>query len=144
MTKKRQHYVWQHYINNWANSKKQVYVVTRDNEFLTNTENLAVEKYFYNLEYFSESDVEFIKKFFEINETGNSLQKQNLEWINTFSQVFRLKDYLDKHQISTSEGDELFLTALKDVEEDCIALLEQDFMPILHKILEKDLSFFDS
>ena len=45
MTKKRQHYVWKHYINSWGNRKNHVYVVMNDNEFLTNTENLAVEQY---------------------------------------------------------------------------------------------------
>jgi hypothetical protein len=142
MTKKRQHYVWQHYINNWANTKNQVFVVASSNQFYSNSENLAVERYFYNLEYFSESDVDFIKKLYDINENGNELQKQNMKWIDSFSQIFRLKDSFDKSGISTEEGNKLFLQGLKDVEEDGISMLENDFLPLLKKLMQKEVNEF--
>lgn len=142
MTKKRQHYVWQHYINNWANDKQQLFVVTREKQFLSNTENLAVEHYFYNVEYFSKSDVDFIKKLYNIDENGNDLQKQNMKWIDSFSQIFRLKDHFDQSGISTEEGNQLFLQSLKDVDEEGISLLEQDFLPVLNKLVQKDVDDF--
>lgn len=45
MIKKRQHYVWQHYLNAWTNEKKQIWCKQRNKIFVTSTENIGVESF---------------------------------------------------------------------------------------------------
>lgn len=48
--KKKQHYVWKYYLSSWANESDQIWCRRCNKIFITALENIAQERYFYEVE----------------------------------------------------------------------------------------------
>ena len=78
MTSRRQHYVWRHYIEAWANKNGLVYCLRHGKKpFLVNPTNVMVERDFYRLHLLDEHDIEFLNTF--IKHSGPSELKQHFQ-----------------------------------------------------------------
>ncbi|WP_080630286.1 DUF4238 domain-containing protein [Burkholderia glumae] len=58
---KKQHYVWEFYLRGWA-TNDQIWCKRGGEPFLTSTENVGQQRYFYELEVFSEAEVELLTR----------------------------------------------------------------------------------
>lgn len=59
---KKQHYVWEHYLQGWATNGQIWCKRGSDAPFLTSTENIAQERYFYEVEPLSQAEVNLLCK----------------------------------------------------------------------------------
>jgi hypothetical protein len=57
---KKQHYVWEHYLKGWAEND-QIWCKRREKIFQTSTENIAQERYFYELEPLTDAEIALLK-----------------------------------------------------------------------------------
>jgi len=60
--KKRQHYVWKHYLKEWAAQKEQPFCLRGDKIFPANVDNIAVERFFYKREELTKPDIVIISE----------------------------------------------------------------------------------
>jgi len=87
---KKQHYVWEHYLKEWA-TNNQIWCKRAGKTFKTSTENVAQERYFYELEPLLQSEIALLRNM--INK-GSSLSR--------FVNLSSLKTYV---LIANSQGD---------------------------------------
>lgn len=132
MKKKRQHYVWQFYLNEWADSNNQIYCLRGNTIFRTSTENTAVEKYFYKDIPLSEKDIAFVRLFFS-SRTDNvrSMVESQLKFYNSPKYFRSIIDFLGNKDEESNE----FLDELNvNFHEDYHSLIESNAIPLLKKI----------
>ncbi|WP_186111665.1 DUF4238 domain-containing protein [Burkholderia gladioli] len=58
---KKQHYIWEFYLKGWA-TDDQIWCKRGNEPFLTSTENVGQQRYFYELEALSEAEVELLTR----------------------------------------------------------------------------------
>ncbi len=68
--KKRHHYVWAHYIRNWAFENHIYYVSPKGRVAQANANALAAEKEFYRIQNLDDEDIEYILSWIEKSEPG--------------------------------------------------------------------------
>lgn len=72
---KRQHYVWEHYLKGWA-TKNQIWAKRGKNSpFLTSTENVAQERYFYEVEALNQSEITLLRNMVLMGEPSAQFVK---------------------------------------------------------------------
>jgi len=132
MKKKRQHYVWQFYLNEWADSNNQICCLRENTIFRTSTENTAVEKYFYKDIPLSEKDIAFIRLFFSDRTDGvRSMVESQLKFYNSPKYFESIMDFFG----SKDEGSQKFLDELRvNFHEDYHSLIESNAISLLKKI----------
>jgi|SRR5690554_942578 len=93
--KKRQHYVWRHYLRPWANNE-QIWTYLKEESKIINPGLMGVaqEKHFYKLIEFSEDEENFLRKYIE--HTSPAVVKGlNLDFLTLFTSHYKLKKQLD-------------------------------------------------
>lgn len=80
--KKRHHYVWAHYIRNWAVEKDIFYVSPKGRIAQANANALAAEKEFYRIQNLGDEDIEYI--FGWIEKSNPSLKALHLDFFHDF------------------------------------------------------------
>jgi hypothetical protein len=90
MKKRRQHYVWRHYLEAWAPHGKLWCHRLGENVFSTSTQNVAHERDFYRLCEMSEFDLLVVRKLV-IEGLAPDLRKIAERWIPHFTFFFKLK-----------------------------------------------------
>ena len=121
--KKNQHYVWKNYLKSWANAKGQI-CCTRNGELLpasTNLDNLAVERYFYELKPLNDDEYNYLSLFLHLRYPKS--QATMLAYINTLQKTFSGKeDFIEAvEQISAFLGND-------QVPEEC----KEEYDRIIH------------
>lgn len=99
--KKRHHYVWAHYIRNWAVENHIYYVSPKGRVAQANANALAAEKEFYRIHHLDDEDIKYIWGWIEKSEPG--LKK--LHW--DFFQDFIVRAGLVKMASRLPESDDL-------------------------------------
>lgn len=99
--KKKQHYVWKKYLLNWSDSTEEKiysYIHFKKEVFFQSPENIAQQRYFYELYEFT---IEEEKKLFEfIKVMGSGLDHNlNIEIFKTYTIYSNLKRQLDTKYI---------------------------------------------
>lgn len=141
MMKKKQHYVWRHYLSPWAKND-QVFCLSAGKVFLTNLMNVANENYFYKLKELSAKDIDLIKKLL-IERTPKLLQDLNTNWIRIFSIMYDFKSLYEKSGRSDPEFERELQKQIVNLEEDLHTRIEQSAIPLLEMIYQEDSSFYD-
>jgi len=92
--KKRQHYVWRHYLRPWADSESiWTYFKELDKIVKPGLMGVAQEKYFYGLEDFTDEEITFLKNF--IDKTSPPVLKSfNSDLLTLFTSTTFLKRQL--------------------------------------------------
>lgn len=122
--KKRQHYVWKHYLKPWTVNGK-VYCQRNGETFHTNPINIGQKRYFYKSEPLSDADLTFLISFL-----------QNVEPTARQS-LYKL---LDLYNYTTNSSEYLKKCGIEDFHSD----IENSAITILEKLYLEDLSFFDN
>lgn len=91
MKKRRQHYVWRHYLRSWSSNDK-IWCHHDGKTFLSNLMGVAQKRDFYKISELTESDILIINKT-AIEITKNKMLKEaNAGWLNAFQMLFTIKN----------------------------------------------------
>jgi hypothetical protein len=142
MKKRRQHYVWRHYLEAWALNGKLWCHHFGKNVFSTSTQNVAHERDFYRLREMSEFDLSVVREFV-IKPLTSDLREIAEGWVSQFTRLFEIKRQLQ------DPGDVYVEPVLDEyinnLEEDILADLEQRAVPFLEMLRgENSMLFSDA
>jgi hypothetical protein len=139
--KKRNHYVWKHYLKPWLNCDGKI-IYKRDGKIDDiNLNNIAVEKYFYKLQQLSSDDLKFIEKVF-LNEKNPHVFEIDKEWFALFSwanSLISLKDRINNEDIQKDL--DILIKEFNENIHTKIESLSENYLECLYK---KDISFYDT
>lgn len=119
--KKRQHYVWRHYLRPWADNETiWTYFKELDKIVKPGLMGVAQEKYFYGLEDFTDKEIAFLEKF--VDETSPTVLKPlNSDFLKLFTSTSILKRQLAENtnpkvnrELVESEIKKLEVNAMED------------------------------
>lgn len=106
--------------------------------------NIAQRRDFYKLTELTEQDIFLIKKI-AIEPSNNPILKRlNNDWIEALQAVFRIKNSYNKLGDSAKNADHIFEEFIITLEEDLHSRIEGDAISLINKILDRDLSIFNS
>ena len=138
--KEKQHYVWQHYLQQWTTDDK-IWCLRNNTIFPSGLLGVANKRFFYRLNELTEQDISLLTQLF-INDMHPLLQDLNKNWITIFTAVSNLRKLAEKtRQIENIQKEIDVLTF--NFEEDIHAKIEASAIPILDKLYLQDLSFLD-
>lgn len=129
--KKRQHYVWQHYLSGWE-VKGKVQCWREGTIFATGTKNLGVEAYFYALRDLDSHDDALIGKLIEA--CAPHLRPVAEGWRNVFAAPSQLVKKMGAWPEVLKRKPEDLLAAVADLEEELHCLFEQAGKPLLDSL----------
>lgn len=135
MTKRRQHYVWKKYLEAWTKNNN-IYCCKSDREppvFKTTTINSAVERNFYNINDLNREDINSIID--TINHDKNTSESENQFRKELLNEILNFLDKKDNFKNEKIFKNNFFENKYMDIEN--------NFLPILKKILNKDISFYN-
>jgi len=139
MKKKRQHYVFQKYLESWTTNKQLWCMMNRKDIIKTNTINVGQEKYFYAIKDFTKKDLQVAKEL--VHHNKDSFYSDY--WVDMYELVLKLKDYT-KQETADKELVEAIGFLTNHIEQEINCGVENRLLPFLEKMLEKDLSFLNS
>ncbi len=140
--KRKQHYVWKYYLKQWTQNKK-VFLLYNNEILNTNLDNVANSRDFYRLKELNSNDLIFLQ--YAINKINDPLLKKlDIDWINTFSEVFKIREKIIKSGNSNKELDNIIDITINNMEEELHSKIENIGSKYLKMILEQDLSFFET
>ena len=144
MTIRRQHYVWRHYIEAWANKNGLVYCLRNGKtSFLVNPTNVMVERDFYKLHLLDTHDLEFINTY--IKHSGPSDLKQHHQEFVALIDFIAIGNAVIQNNSRSSPADkEEAKRALIEAEERVHADIENKALPILNELRNKRSEFINS
>lgn len=100
------------------------------------------ERYFYKLKELSSNEMFFLKAFIE-QDNRPLIRKLNHGWLDCFNQVFNIKRKLSENKIFLPKIDERLSIFICNFEEDLHEKIESDGIKFLHKLYDKDVSFYE-
>lgn len=105
--KKKQHYVWRHYLRPWANNEQiWTYLKEEGKIIKPGLMGVAQEKHFYKLIEFSDAEEDFLRKYIE--HTSPAVVKGlNLDFLTHFTSHYKLKKQLDANSNPNIDKDSI-------------------------------------
>ena len=91
--KKAQHYVFQSYLQAWCDADKKLWCLRNRNVFKSGTHNIAQQRYFYEIEPWSEAEIKFYKLY--ISDQKEWVQKALMEHLRAYQYPFEAEKRLD-------------------------------------------------
>ncbi len=139
--KKRQHYVWQRYLQNWSKNQSQIFCLRHNKIFLSATTRLAVEKYFYKFDEITLSDIKLIEQEY-VQEIKGPAKEQADKIITMFKMIIETRDDLLANLPNSSQLKDSFDVPLTNFEEDYHADIEGNSAIYLERLSNKQTSFY--
>ena len=148
MTTRRQHYVWQKYLEPWTTARKksrQLWCLRRDapEPIFVDTKNVAVEKDFYRMLDLHEGDCDFVRWIGINRRTNEYLRDLNERWIAQFELFFAIHKSARAHPKASAR-------LLKELDQQMIEYQEQAYtrteghaVSHLASLQSGDISFFE-
>lgn len=130
--KRKQHYVWEHYLNAWAKDE-QVYCLRNNKIFLTNTENVLQRRDFYRLSMVDRQTVNLIKEMFK---TKNSVNASLINLI--IEDYFSIYSQITSNEMHSNTVDILMNNYIEDIHSD----IEAQAIEFIDKLRSKDNRFY--
>ncbi|PWS32624.1 DUF4238 domain-containing protein [Pedobacter paludis] len=137
--KKRQHYVWRHYLKSWADDD-QIWAFLKDQKKLirSNLMGVAQERYFYQLEEFDKEEEKLLYKLV-VHMSHPSVKELNLDFFRLYTSHYKLNEQLKNSPINSEA---------KAILQKEIDILEKNLMEDVHSKMEASgnllLSVIDS
>ena len=139
--KRRQHYVWKHYLGAWA-SGSQVWCQRQGRRFRTSTDNVANRQDFYRLKEMRDRDLAIVK-LLVIDRVAPNLQPLIRGWIPYFRDLHRLMRLYESLGRKDAEVEAALDVAINNLEEELHARIEGKGVPILAALRARDASILD-
>lgn len=140
MKKRKQHYVWRHYLRSWSENEK-IFCLRDGKIFESNLMGVANKRDFYRLKELNLDDIKFIKKF-AIDPSPPHLQKLHYNLIKQFNSIFELKSHVDSKGIDDSKLNGEIDKAINNLEEDLHGGIESSAIKYIESILKENISFY--
>ena len=143
--KKRQHYVWRHYLRNWSDKEKiWTYFKELNKIEKPGLMGVAQEKYFYKLIDFTDEEESFLKNFLD-KTTPEDLKGLVFDYFNVFTSVSKLKKQIEKsNRKSTTKLAEEIRKLEFNAMEDAYGLIENTGHKIINCKSLSDLKSLDN
>jgi hypothetical protein len=122
--KKHQHYVWKNYLKPWA-TNNNIWCKRHDSIFKVSLNNIAQEKYFYEVNPLNEIEIRILTRFIEMNPIEN--------------RPFLVKKFAQYIYICNSNDEYLKKNAIEEYH----ARIENSIGSALEYLYKKDLSFLN-
>jgi len=142
MKKRRQHHVWQRYLKSWA-VNNQLYCLSDNHIFCTNTSNVAVERDFYKLYKVNSEDLNFIKML-AVEQSNQFTKKAHEEFLTLVTEPMRFVENNIEKLHYDGDADELTDAYRTNVLEDYLSGIEDSFLPLLDLILNQNIGFYSN
>ena len=130
---KRQHHVWRHYLEAWANDG-QIYCKQPDKIFVSNLTKIAVEKNFYKLNELRDTDIKHLKYFM------TKIKPEFLELDNYIIMVV-LSIINSKEKNKSNKDVDVLMNVF---EENLNSEIEKNSIKYLDYLRNSDISFFEN
>ncbi len=148
MTTRRQHYVWQKYLEPWTtqkNNAQQLWCLRNSSRtpFLTDTKNVAVERDFYQLRDLDQRDGDFVRWVSFGDRTNQKLRELNEGWIAGFEALFELHKAARAHPKATQSLRDVLDAQLIEYQEQQYSRMEADAVAHLTALRVGDVRFFE-
>jgi len=140
--KKRQHYVWRHYLRAWS-KKDMIYCMRKNKVFKSSLMNIAHEKYFYKLQELTSKEKDLIRKL-AIEKSPAFLKPLHENFLRNFTIVFNLRNFAKKNNTYTLEIEKETKKLITNLEEDYQSAIENSGQKYLKLILQKKIDFFEN
>jgi len=137
MKKRRQHYVWRHYLEAWASNGTLWCHRLGENVFPASTQNVAHERDFYRLREMSEFDLLVVREM-AIEPLASDLRNMAEGWIPPFTVLFKLKRQYQETGSPKFKSD--LDECINNLEEDMLGGLEQRAIPFLKSLRNEELT----
>ena len=142
MKKRRQHYVWQHYLKPWATDNK-IFCLRDNKVFESSLIGIANERDFYRLKELNKEDIAFIEKLV-IEQSPKLLQKLHTNLIKQFNFVFDLKSFIQSQGIDNPVVSEKIEETVNNLEEDFHSRIEDSVIGHIESIRSGNTDFFNN
>jgi hypothetical protein len=140
--KHRQHHVWQEYLRSWTRDGG-IYCLREHRIFRTGTSALAVERDFYKLPEWTIEDLQAIKQTFLVDDLHPLLRDLHATVLDRPAMLALLQHWPALAN-APPEVDQLLETFRTNFIEDYHAMIESDFLPILPRLLDGDVSWYEN
>jgi hypothetical protein len=137
--KRRQHYVWRHYLKPWAADDK-VFCLRANKVFESNLTGIANERDFYRLKELSQKEIDFIKEV-AIDPSPEPSKKLHNNLLNQFNLVFNLKRFVQSQGINNPDLNEKIEETVNNLEENFHQGIEGSAIGYLKSILSGETDF---
>ena len=141
--KKRQHYVWQRYLRNWAKNQSQIYCLLDNKVILAKTTRLAVEKNFYKLGKFNLKDLEYVEKIY-VQTIEGAARDYAYSIINKFRTMAILRDFILAVSPNSAGVANSLDVSFTNFEENYHAKIEGDAVYYLDSLLNRQTEFYNA
>lgn len=140
---RRQHYVWRHYLEGWANSGTVPTVRKDGNSFLANPANIALERDFYRLPVISVEDEFFARKMIDVPGANPSIVEANMRWLDLFAAPSRLRRDLTSRGVPDDAIEEVIREVEILSEEKLHTMIEGPATRLLSCLRQGDSGFWN-
>lgn len=143
MIKKRQHYVSRYYLKAWTDNKEHICCLRENKIFSSNLMGVAQEKYFYELQNLTDTEIDLVKKL-AIEPSPKNIQESHLDFLNSYLLTFKFEKIL-KEKMDNEKKEELEKTVnmmKKNFEEDYHAKIEGIGHKYLDLIKNENIEFY--
>jgi len=140
--KRKQHYIWKHYLRAWATNEK-IFCLMAEKVFKTNLDKIGNIRDFYKLEKLTNDDIEIINHFY-FKDMHPEYMKLNIAWIPIFNKVFEIKDLFNSLGILNKKVNQEFDILINNLIEEFHAIIESDSVFFLNSLQKNDMSFLNN
>lgn len=140
MKKRRQHYVWKHYLEAWT-TKGQLFCLRDKDIFRVNPTNIAHKRDFYRLNELTENDIALIKLLW-IDTSPPFLRPLHSDLLNNFNLIFMIKKLYEESGKADLELEKQLDITMNNLEENLHCGIEKTALPYLESIRNGDISFY--
>lgn len=137
--KRRQHYVWQHYLKAWTTDGK-LWCRRESNIFRTGTTSIGVARDYYRLQEMEPNDLAFVRAVV-INQLPPLPRMVCENWIPLFTDLFRYKAEFEKFGKLDPGLAQQLDASINNLEENLHAHVENSFVEHLDSLRSGDIDF---
>ncbi|MEL7608814.1 MAG: DUF4238 domain-containing protein [Bacillota bacterium] len=140
MKKRKQHYVWKHYLEAWT-VDGQLFCLRDKNIFPTNLINIAQKRDFYRLNELTENDIALIKLLW-IDTSPPLLRPLHMDLLNGFNLAFEIKKLYEASGKIDLELEKQLDVTMNNLEENFHCGIEGLAIPYLENVRSGDIAFY--
>ena len=122
--KKNQHYVWKYYLKAWADKNNRIACMIDGKPKVTNIDNLACERYFYELTKPKFGDYDLMKIILDIDKYDSDKKAYFHLIFDTFTKVFQAQKEYEMNGNLTPEADRKFIKVIRELDEEFNSIIE--------------------
>jgi hypothetical protein len=143
MKKKKQHHLWRRYLEAWAATKHRFFMLRNNVVIPTRTFDVGSQNLFYKLERLTDKDL-FVIRHLATQATDKQMRALTETFIKRFTLPFLLRDALDPSHPDAENLNREIDEMIANTDEDIHSDLENDAAPAMKRLMEDDLSVFQT